>query len=93
MYIYVQILRNYGARKFALMGIGPVGYQPGKLVDFSPDGKTPVQIFNSVVEIFNQRLKKKVVEMNERYLDSNFIYLNVYDIVLDILTHANTYGN
>lgn len=94
MRIYIkQILYGYGARKFAIAGVGNVGSQPRQLAMYSPDGKTPIAIFDDIVQLFNYRLKKMVDRFNTNFTDANFIYLNGYDIAEEILDNPTPYGN
>ncbi|KAK4399293.1 GDSL esterase/lipase [Sesamum angolense] len=60
----IRTLYNYGARKFALIGVGQIGCSPNALAQNSPDGSTCVQRINGANQIFNNKLRALVDEFN-----------------------------
>ena len=91
MFIF-QALYNYGARKIALFGLGQIGCSPNELAQNSPDGTTCVQKINSANQIFNNRLKSLVDELNTDLADARFIYIDSYGIFQDIISSPTSYG-
>lgn len=89
----VQLLYNYGARKFALFGVGQIGCSPNELAQNSPDGRTCVQRINSANQIFNSKLKSLVDEFNANNADAKFIYIDSYGIFQDIINSPAAFGN
>jgi len=87
----VQALYNYGARKFALSGIGAVGCSPNALAG-SPDGRTCVDRINSANQIFNNKLRSLVDQLNNNHPDAKFIYINAYGIFQDMITNPARFG-
>ncbi|KAJ4849981.1 hypothetical protein Tsubulata_004876 [Turnera subulata] len=77
----LRILYNNGARKFVLIGVGQIGCSPNQLAQNSPDGRTCVQRINSANQIFNNRLRSLVDQLNGNTPDARFIYINIYDMV------------
>ncbi|KAK1382105.1 GDSL-lipase 1 [Heracleum sosnowskyi] len=85
-------LYNYGARKFALIGVEQVGCSPSELAQNSPDGSSCVQRINVANEIFNTGLRSMVDELNQNQPDSRFTYINAYGIFQDLISRPAFYG-
>ncbi|PON54638.1 Lipase [Parasponia andersonii] len=88
----LRILYNYGARRFALFGIGQIGCSPNELAQNSQDGRTCVERINSANRIFNSRLKGLVDQFNNQFADARFIYIDSYGIFQDIIQSPSSYG-
>lgn len=88
----LQTLYNYGARKFALIGVGQVGCSPSELAQNSPDGASCVERINVANEIFNNGLRSLVDELNQDQHDSRFTYINAYEIFQDLISRPAFYG-
>ncbi|KAK7848521.1 GDSL esterase/lipase At1g29670 [Quercus suber] len=88
----LKTLYDYGARKMALFGIGPIGCSPSELSQNSRDGKTCVQRINSANQIFNSRLKSLVKTLNNNLSNATLIYIDSYGIFQDIINSPSTYG-
>ncbi|KAI3818682.1 hypothetical protein L1987_12497 [Smallanthus sonchifolius] len=90
-----QILKlyNYGARKVALHGLGPIGCTPFELSRHSMDGSC-VEYINKGVQLFNHRLKLLVDELNNdtSLQDAKFIYLNFYDMTMEVIQQPAVFG-
>ncbi|KAL0328933.1 UNVERIFIED_CONTAM: GDSL esterase/lipase [Sesamum calycinum] len=92
---YGQQLRNlynYGARKFALVGVGQIGCSPNALAQNSPDGSTCVQRINDANRIFNSKLKALVDDFNRNATDAKFIYIDAYGIFQDLIDNPSSFG-
>ncbi|XP_073311889.1 GDSL esterase/lipase At5g45670-like [Primulina huaijiensis] len=85
-------LYNFGARKFALIGIGQIGCSPNALAQNSPDGTTCVQRINSANQIFNNKLKGLVGNLNQNTRDARFIYIDAYGIFQDLISSPASFG-
>lgn len=88
----VQTLYDFGARKFALIGVGQIGCSPNALAQNSPDGRTCVARINSANQIFNNNLKSLVENFNNNFNDAKFIYINAYGIFQDLIDNPSRYG-
>ncbi|KAJ4703735.1 GDSL esterase/lipase [Melia azedarach] len=88
----LQALYDYGARKFALIGVGQIGCSPNQLAQNSPDGRTCVQRVNDANQLFNNKLKALVDQFNNNDSDAKFIYINAYGIFQDITSNPGRYG-
>ncbi|XP_010540543.1 PREDICTED: GDSL esterase/lipase At1g29670-like [Tarenaya hassleriana] len=87
----LNALYNYGARKFALIGVGAIGCSPNKLAD-SQDGKTCDEQINSANQMFNNKLKSLVDRLNNDLSDAKFIFINAYGIFQDLISNPSAYG-
>ena len=73
---------GYGARKIALLGIGPLGCTPGNVALHGTNGSLCVDFINDAVELFNSKLISLVDELNKDLHDAKFISVNIYGIAL-----------
>lgn len=73
-------MHDYGARKVALFGIGPIGCAPGSVAMYGTNGSICVDHINKAVQLFNTKLKTLVNELNHNLQDSKFIYINAFEI-------------
>ncbi|KAL1292477.1 hypothetical protein HN51_060902 [Arachis hypogaea] len=88
----LQSLYNYGARKMVLFGVGQIGCSPNELAQNSPDGVTCIERINDANQIFNNKLKSLVDQLNTQLPDARFIYINSYGIFQDIISNPSAYG-
>lgn len=88
----LRILYTYGARKFALIGLAPTGCTPAALSTYSPDGSTCAETINRSSQLFNKKLIELVDDFNSNLRDAQFVYLNGYDFVLDVINNGSAYG-
>lgn len=75
-----------------LIGVGQIGCSPNELAQNSPDGRTCVQRINSANQLFNNRLKSLVDNLNNNFSDAKFIYINAYGIFQDLITNPSSFG-
>ncbi|KAF5472387.1 hypothetical protein F2P56_009109 [Juglans regia] len=88
----LKILYDYGARRMALFGLGQIGCSPNELAQNSQDGSTCVQKINSANQIFNNRLKSLVTNLNSNTPDARFIYVDSFGIFQDIISRPSSFG-
>jgi phospholipase/lecithinase/hemolysin len=90
----LRTLYNYGAKKFALVGVGQIGCSPNALAQNSPDGSTCVKRINDANQIFNSKLKALVDEFNKNTTtqDAKFIYVDAYGIFQDLIDNPSAFG-
>ncbi|KAF9590493.1 hypothetical protein IFM89_035466 [Coptis chinensis] len=90
----VHLTRLYvlGARKIIVANVGPIGCIPYQR-DVNPfAGYDCVTFPNQLASLFNTRLKPLVMELNSNLQGSEFVYADVYSIVLDIIRNFKFYG-
>lgn len=69
-----------GARKFAVFGLGQIGCTPAEITRFGTGGKPCVEWINNAVNLFNDKLKSLVTELNSDYQDARFTFINLSGI-------------
>ncbi|XP_021764195.1 GDSL esterase/lipase At5g45670-like [Chenopodium quinoa] len=89
---HIRSLYNYGARKFALIGIGQIGCSPNELAQRSQDGSTCDETINSANRIFNNGLRSLVQQLNNELSDARLVYINVYDMFQNLIDNPSAYG-
>ncbi|XP_042504053.1 GDSL esterase/lipase At5g45670-like [Macadamia integrifolia] len=88
----LRTLYDYGARKVALIGIGPIGCTPFEITRSSINDLSCDERINSANQLFNDRLKNLVDELNNDLQDAKFSFVNAYGIFSDIFQNATSYG-
>ena len=73
----MQTLYNYGARKIAIFGLGPIGCIPQEALSSRPNLLGCVENTNKAVRQFNNRLKPLVDDLNAKHPGAHFTYINV----------------
>ena len=63
-----------------MFGLGLIGCIPAEVAIFGPNGSGCVDMINNAVQLFDNRLKPLVDELNNKLADANFIYLNMTSI-------------
>ncbi|RXH75252.1 hypothetical protein DVH24_029973 [Malus domestica] len=88
------LLRLYqlDARKFVIGSVGPIGCIPYQktINQLNPD--QCVELPNKLALQYNGRLKGLLAELNKNLPGSTFVYANVYDLVMDVITNYEKYG-
>ncbi|GMI79514.1 hypothetical protein like AT1G29670 [Hibiscus trionum] len=74
--LQLKTLYNYGARKFAVYGIGQIGCTPYAISVFGSNGSECVAKLNEGATLFNDRLKPLIHRLNNNLPGAKFIYLN-----------------
>ncbi|OAY29069.1 GDSL esterase/lipase At1g29670 [Manihot esculenta] len=82
----IMNLSKSGARKVVLSGIGPVGCTPGAIASSDTNGSLCVDWINNAINLFNNRLEILVNQLNCELTGAQFIYLNTYGIVSELIT-------
>ncbi|KAI3456093.1 hypothetical protein Pfo_012756 [Paulownia fortunei] len=76
----LQTLYNSGARKVAVFGLGLLGCLPQELAMYPTNGSACVDSINNAVQLFNNRLKPLIDDLNSNLPDAQFIYINITGI-------------
>ncbi|KAK9017768.1 hypothetical protein V6N11_000772 [Hibiscus sabdariffa] len=67
---------NYGARKFAVYGIGQIGCTPYAILMYGTNRPDCVSKLNKGATLFSNRLKPLIHQLNNNLTDAKFTYLN-----------------
>ncbi|KAJ9536035.1 hypothetical protein OSB04_un000795 [Centaurea solstitialis] len=78
-----QLKRLYklGGRKVALFGLTQIGCTPLEVKKFGSNGKPCVESINDAVNLFNDRLKPLVDDLNNDNPDARFTFINITSIL------------
>lgn len=89
---FLRQLYALGARRFAVFSAPPIGCVPslrtllgGILRDCADDP-------NQAATLFNSKLSARLDHLNKNHPHSNFIYIDVYGPLLDIINNPDKYG-
>ncbi|KAK9002445.1 hypothetical protein V6N11_025123 [Hibiscus sabdariffa] len=86
--LQLKTLYNYGARKFAVYGIGQIGCTPYAISMYGTNRPGCVLKLNKGATLFNNRLKPLIHQLNNNLTDAKFTYLNLSgDSALATLGH------
>ncbi|KAL2244730.1 UNVERIFIED_CONTAM: GDSL esterase/lipase [Sesamum indicum] len=76
----LRTLYNTGVRKVAVFGIGLLGCLPQELGMYPTNGSPCVDFINNYVQLFNNRLKPLIDNLNSNLPNAQFIYINITSI-------------
>ncbi|KAJ8761140.1 hypothetical protein K2173_001196 [Erythroxylum novogranatense] len=76
----LKVLYGYGARKFALFGLGLLGCTPDAIDTYGTNGSTCVDFLNAASKDFNTELISLIDELNDKHSDAKFIYIDSFGI-------------
>ncbi|KAK1378530.1 GDSL-lipase protein [Heracleum sosnowskyi] len=84
----ITTLYNYGARKIALYGLGPIGCTPEEIRTFPTNLSGCVDNINIAVALYNDRMKPLVDSLNANLSDAHVTFINVWNFapVLGLLS-------
>ncbi|KAE8708435.1 GDSL esterase/lipase [Hibiscus syriacus] len=91
--LQLERLHEMGARKFIIVGVGPLGCIPFvRAFNLLPSGKCSSRV-NALIQAYNQRLKKLLNRLNQEMgPDAIFVFANSYDVFMDILANYRGFG-
>lgn len=78
----LKALYNYGARKVAVFGIGLLGCVPHEIKRFNTNGAPCVGFINDYAQLFNNRLKPLIDDLNRILPGAHFTIINITSISL-----------
>ncbi len=87
-----QSLYSMGARKIVVAAVGPAGCTPYRLTTImAVNGECDPKV-NQQIQAFNTGLEALLDGLNANLPGVQFIYLNAYDAVYEIIQNPNAYG-
>ena len=72
----MQAIHGLGARKFSLVGLGPLGCVPHEISTHGKNDSRCIQEENNAAQLFSDKLKALVDRFNKELNDSKFIFIN-----------------
>ncbi|XP_023644097.1 GDSL esterase/lipase EXL6 isoform X2 [Capsella rubella] len=90
---FLQDLYDLGARKFAVLGVMPVGCLPIHRAEFGAFGWCNSYL-NKVTQDFNSKLQKGLTSYAVEYefRGAKFVYVDMYGKLMDLINHPKAYG-
>jgi phospholipase/lecithinase/hemolysin len=85
-------LYSMGARKIVVASVGPAGCTPYRLTTTLAVNGECDQKVNQQIQAFNTGLEALLDGLNANLPGVQFIYLNAYDAVYEIIQNPNAYG-
>ncbi|KAI3796736.1 hypothetical protein L1987_39418 [Smallanthus sonchifolius] len=77
--LQLRTLYRLGARKIAVFGLGFIGCAPAEIAMFGTNGDC-VESINSATQLFNDRLKPLIDDLNNAFSDARFTFINISSI-------------
>ncbi|KAL1190080.1 GDSL esterase/lipase EXL6 [Cardamine amara subsp. amara] len=91
---FIKDLYDLGARKFAVMGVMPVGCLPLHRFLFGGVFGWCNFLLNKVSKDFNSKLQKGLISYAVEYdfRGAKFVYVDIYGSLMDLINHPKAYG-
>ncbi|XP_038722590.1 GDSL esterase/lipase At1g29660-like [Tripterygium wilfordii] len=83
----MRILYGYGARKFALFGMAPIGCTPHAIKTYGTNGTLCVNKLNDAAQLFNDQLKLLIEQLRIELEDAKFVYVNMLGMIMQLPKH------
>jgi phospholipase/lecithinase/hemolysin len=89
-----QLTRLYtlDARKFVVANVGPLGCIPYQKTINRVGENECVKLPNQLASQYNGRLRELLIQLNGDLAGAKFCLANVYDLVMDVITNYDSYG-
>lgn len=81
-----------GARRIWIFGLPPIGCLPSQRLRGGGLPKVCVEEYNQAAQMTNTKLSAKIYSLNEKLPQSELLYINIYDPLLDIIVNHHKYG-
>ncbi|XP_074267468.1 GDSL esterase/lipase At2g23540-like [Silene latifolia] len=89
-----QLTRLYqlDARKFVVGNVGPIGCIPYQKTINQLKENECVDLADQLARQYNSKLKNLLTQLGPNLPGSTFVYANVYDLVMELITNYRKYG-
>lgn len=89
-----QLTRLYqlDARKFVVGNVGPIGCIPYQKTINQLNENECVDLADKLARQYNAKLKDLLTQLSENLPGATFVYANVYDLVMELITNYKKYG-
>ncbi|KAK9678588.1 hypothetical protein RND81_11G221600 [Saponaria officinalis] len=89
-----QLTRLYqmDARKFVVGNVGPIGCIPYQKTINQLKKNECVDLADKLARQYNSKLKNLLTQLGPTLPGATFVYANVYDLVMELITNYNKYG-
>ncbi|KAL7155519.1 hypothetical protein ABFS83_03G080100 [Erythranthe nasuta] len=89
---FVQDLYGLGARRIGVFSMLPIGCLPSQRTQKGGLGRKCVDEYNQIVQLFNDKLLAEITFLNTQFRDARIVYVDFYNLPLDIIRHPHKYG-
>ncbi|XP_059276472.1 GDSL esterase/lipase At2g24560-like [Lycium ferocissimum] len=89
---FVKELYDLGCRMMLVNGLPPIGCLPVQMTAKSPLRGTCIENENSDSQIYNQKLKELLVQLQAQFAGSKMLYADSYTPLLDLINNPQEYG-
>jgi len=88
----LQELYNLGARKFAILNVGPRGCQPAARQSKELRGDECDEVSLEMIKKHNSAASKAIKELESKLSGFKYSIADFYTILLDMIKHPKDYG-
>jgi phospholipase/lecithinase/hemolysin len=85
-------LYELGARRIVVFSAPPVGCVPSQRTLAGGAERECAENFNEAAKLFNSKLSKKLDSLASSLPNSRLVYIDVYNLLLDIIQKPQKYG-
>ncbi|XP_016568349.1 GDSL esterase/lipase EXL3 [Capsicum annuum] len=89
---FVSDLYNMGARRIWIFGLPPIGCLPSQRMRAGGLLKICVGEYNRAALMTNAKLASKIDSLSGKLPQSELLYINIYDPLLDLIVNRDKYG-
>ncbi|KAJ9698800.1 hypothetical protein PVL29_007731 [Vitis rotundifolia] len=91
---FLKAIYDLGSRKMVVAGLPPIGCLPIQIsARFkSPSNRTCLTDQNSDSQAYNSKLEPLLGQLEASFPGSKFVYLNLFDPVMDMINNPQKYG-
>ncbi|XP_034919513.1 GDSL esterase/lipase EXL3-like [Populus alba] len=87
-----QELYELGARRIGFFSAPPVGCVPAQRTLARGAGRKCAENLNEAAKLFNSKLSQKLDSLGSSLPDGRFVYMDVYNILLDLIQNPKKHG-
>ncbi|XP_042499608.1 GDSL esterase/lipase EXL3-like [Macadamia integrifolia] len=89
---FIQELYRVGARKIVVISLPPIGCVPSQRTLKGGKARLCVENYNQAAMLFNSKLSSQLNQLNKNLPLSTFLYVDIYNLLLDLIQNPYTYG-
>ncbi|GAB4824323.1 hypothetical protein Ancab_007211 [Ancistrocladus abbreviatus] len=89
---FVEELLKFGCKTVIAVGIPPLGCTPLQITERFEISRTCSNLENSEAQSYNRKLEKLLPQLQASVHQSRFIYFNIYDPLLEMISSPEKYG-
>ncbi|KAL7117553.1 hypothetical protein ACP275_03G078500 [Erythranthe tilingii] len=89
---FVQELYDLGVRRIAVFSLPPEGCLPSQRTLAGGLRRNCVDEYNEAAQLFNNKLSDEIASLNAQLSEAKFVYVDIYNPVLDIIQTPQKYG-